>query len=254
MTELDTLKRAKMYMDKLARGINPVDDTVIPDEDVINNVRMIRCFLYISGVLQNVIDNTDETEPAVQQEKGRRNRKKQSRKKGAAHKSNFVVPENIHSKFQFSSQPIAISEFVKRINSLINKEVMQPISRDTIKNWLANKGLLKAVRMEDGQYEMLPTPKGEENGIILRRKTWEFGKYQVVLYSLEAQELIIENLKEIVEQKDIFLTRQEQWNDKHNEQLAMLFKKDYAIEDICELMERDIPFILKKLKKLDLIP
>ena len=33
MTELETLERAKMYMEKLANGINPIDDTVIPDED-----------------------------------------------------------------------------------------------------------------------------------------------------------------------------------------------------------------------------
>ena len=28
MTELEKIKRAKMYMDKLARGIDPIDDTM----------------------------------------------------------------------------------------------------------------------------------------------------------------------------------------------------------------------------------
>ena len=31
MTELETLERAKMYMEKLANGINPIDGSVIPD-------------------------------------------------------------------------------------------------------------------------------------------------------------------------------------------------------------------------------
>ena len=57
MTELETLQRAKMYMEKLANGVNPIDDSVIPDEDVVNNVRLSRCFFYVANVLQQVIDN-----------------------------------------------------------------------------------------------------------------------------------------------------------------------------------------------------
>ena len=44
MTELEKIERAKMYMDKLANGINPIDDTMAPDDDLINNVRLSRCF------------------------------------------------------------------------------------------------------------------------------------------------------------------------------------------------------------------
>lgn len=42
MTELEKIERAKMYMDKLANGINPIDDTMAPDDDLINNVRLPR--------------------------------------------------------------------------------------------------------------------------------------------------------------------------------------------------------------------
>ena len=43
MTELEKIERAKMYMDKLANGINPIDDTMAPDDDLINNVRLSGC-------------------------------------------------------------------------------------------------------------------------------------------------------------------------------------------------------------------
>lgn len=33
MTELDTIKRAKMYIDKMANGINPVTDTEVAEDD-----------------------------------------------------------------------------------------------------------------------------------------------------------------------------------------------------------------------------
>ena len=48
MTELEKIEQAKMYMDKLANGINPIDDTMAPDDDLINNVRLSRCFLLMS--------------------------------------------------------------------------------------------------------------------------------------------------------------------------------------------------------------
>lgn len=52
MTEIETLERAKMYMEKLANGINPIDDAVIPDEDIVNNVRLSRCFFFVANVLR----------------------------------------------------------------------------------------------------------------------------------------------------------------------------------------------------------
>ena len=57
MTELEKIERARMYIDKLANGINPIDDTVVPDGDIINNVRLSRCLFFVSDVLRQVIEN-----------------------------------------------------------------------------------------------------------------------------------------------------------------------------------------------------
>ena len=57
MTELEKLQRAKMYIDKMANGIHPIDNTPAADSDMINNVRISRCLFYISDILRQVIDN-----------------------------------------------------------------------------------------------------------------------------------------------------------------------------------------------------
>ena len=49
MTELETMQRAKMYLDKLARGIDPITDREMPEDAVLNNVRICRCLHYVSG-------------------------------------------------------------------------------------------------------------------------------------------------------------------------------------------------------------
>ena len=46
-----------MYIDKLANGINPLDDSSIPEDDIVNNVRISRCFFFISDILNKVIEN-----------------------------------------------------------------------------------------------------------------------------------------------------------------------------------------------------
>lgn len=56
MTELEVMQRAKMYMDKLAQGIDPITGNEMPEDSVLNQVRLARCFFYVSGVLQQVID------------------------------------------------------------------------------------------------------------------------------------------------------------------------------------------------------
>ena len=50
-TELETMKHTKEYIDKLANGIGPFSDKPVPDGDIINNVKLSRCFFYISGIL-----------------------------------------------------------------------------------------------------------------------------------------------------------------------------------------------------------
>lgn len=57
MTEIEKIERAKVYMEKLANGINPIDNTMAPDKDIINNVRLSRCFFFVSDVLRQVIEN-----------------------------------------------------------------------------------------------------------------------------------------------------------------------------------------------------
>lgn len=63
MTELETMQRAKMYIDKLAKGINPLDDSIVPEDGIINNVRLSRCLFYVSDVLRQVIENGGVTPP-----------------------------------------------------------------------------------------------------------------------------------------------------------------------------------------------
>ena len=51
---IEQLKRAKIFMDKLADGINPVTNTDV-DADTLRNAQIIDCFKYVSNVLDEDI-------------------------------------------------------------------------------------------------------------------------------------------------------------------------------------------------------
>ncbi len=54
MNELDKLKTAKEFIDKMAQGINPLTGQGASESDLIAEEKLSRFFSYISGVLQQI--------------------------------------------------------------------------------------------------------------------------------------------------------------------------------------------------------
>ena len=60
MDDLELMKRAKIFIDKLANGIDPLTDKPVPETDMVNNVRVARCLFYVSDVLRKVIGDSND--------------------------------------------------------------------------------------------------------------------------------------------------------------------------------------------------
>lgn len=95
MTELEILERARMYIEKLANGINPLDDSKIPDSDLVNQVRLSRCFSYVSGVLQQVIENGGTALPTKEKKTKKSRFSLQYEKRSA-----FRISQTPHSNYR----------------------------------------------------------------------------------------------------------------------------------------------------------
>ncbi len=180
MTEIETLIRAKTYIEKLANGINPIDDTVIPESDTLNNVRLSRCLFYVSDVLRQVIE--DKEKPIV--------------KKVA--KENFYITFEEMQKFEYSDVPISITEIAKRINALTDSDNMKKITYKNITDWLLSIEILEVSEKPNGKTTKMPTKHGSELGIITELRTGAQGVYTAVLYNRNAQQFVIDNIEAIV--------------------------------------------------------
>ncbi len=179
MTELEKMQRAKMYIDKLANGINPLTDTEMPEDETLNQVRISRCLFYVSEVLGRVIDNGGEV--------GR---------KGAVLQLPFSVTDEQLSKAEISEQPVGVAIIAKRIAAVLDENV-KSVPATHISNWLVQNGYLtECIRMN--KREKISTQKGEALGIVTVDSVNPSGvPYRKNIYSADAQKFIIDNIAKI---------------------------------------------------------
>ncbi len=184
MTELEKIEYAKMYIDKLANGINPLNNTPVPEDEVINQVKVSRCLFYVSDILRQVMNHG-----GIAQEK----RKSQKQ---------FSLPMKQKTKFEFSDRPISISELTKRINEIKPEENMKNLPYGWITSWLVQKELLEIKELEDGRLAKWPTELGQKAGITLEERKGLNKTYYVTVYDQTAQKFILGNLDAVIETRN----------------------------------------------------
>lgn len=184
MTELEKTAYAKSFIDKLANGINPLDNQPIEETDIVNNVRISRCLFYVSDILRKVIEAGGVVPP-----------KKSER-------IPFAITQEQLAKFQFSPSPIPISALANRINDLIDTTVTKPFCYKHVTDWLITIGALFEETNSNGKTVKTPTEEGERLGISVEIRTGLHGDYRVVVYNRDAQQFIIDNIYTIISSAD----------------------------------------------------
>lgn len=173
MTELETIARAKQYLDKLANGIDPLTDLPVAENDVVNQVRISRCLFFVSDVLRQVLENGGI---------------------GKGSKVPFsTTPEQL-ARVQFSSEPLRITELCQRITDATGQANMTRLAPATILDWLESLGMLAKTADADGKQKRRPTSAGNQLGITESMRSGRMGDYVAVLYNEAAQHFIVDNL------------------------------------------------------------
>lgn len=182
MTELEKIRHARNYVEKLANGVNPLNGFQIPDEGLLNDVRISRCLFYVADVLRRVEENGGVIKPGKKQKK-----------------LPFRLSYDQRHKYEYSAVPITISELTRRINSLIDEETMSKIRLRHISDWLLELGLLESGVDVMGKSFRRPTAKGMEFGLSTIQRRGENGEYTQTLYNRSAQQFIVDNLDAVLE-------------------------------------------------------
>ena len=175
MTELETMQRAKMYLDKLAQGIDPITNQEIHDDSVLNNVRLARCFFYVSDVLGKVIDNGGSVGQPVR------------------NVDFFITPEQL-ARVQIMDYPVRITELTEALHQAVGDPQMKKPNVKKITDWLMKNGFMTQVTGPDGKAHRVPTDRGLKMGMSTRLRQTCDGEYQAVYYNSDAQQFVLDNL------------------------------------------------------------
>ena len=181
MEEMDMLKRAKWYMDQLAQGIDPVTQQELPADTCLNNVRMARCFSYVSGVLNKVIENGGFVG-----------------KKPTAKREPFVYSDEFANLLHPKEGSVSIRDFTTYVGDTATRFNMKSPPTTAFTNWLVSKGLLKEEVGFDRKKRKVTTGISETVGIYSETRQGTYGEYVALLYSPQAQQFLIDNMEQIV--------------------------------------------------------
>ena len=245
MTEAEKIRYAKMFVDKLANGIDPLTDAPIPEGEVIHQVRISRCLFYVSDHLRQMAEQKEQPPEKTSGEEELRP---------------FFLSMEQRGGFQFSDEPIAVSEFVRRLNSLADSGQMKKLSHLYVTRWLLNLGALEEISDLNGKKSKRPTRKGEELGLRVEERHGEKGPYSLILYNSAAQHFLLDNLDGILglaaQKAERVSTRERQgmrWTRPQEEFLAELFRKRVPIGEIAAALKRSEGAVRLRLEKLGLI-
>jgi hypothetical protein len=175
MTELEKLQEVRMYIYKLANGIDPIHDTPTSESDIVNDVRLSRCFFYVTQVLDQEIQRHSKGSNKIQ-------------------KQPFSITYAQLSQVPLSNTPIAISQIVRRINQQIDNEKMNLLKSTCVADWLVELGMLQFEELHNGSKVKRPTDAGFKLGLTVEHRTGPNGSYSVVLYNTSAQQFVLDNL------------------------------------------------------------
>lgn len=247
MTELEKMQRAKMYLDKLANGIDPLTDHIVPETDLVNNVRISRCLFYVSDILRKIIENDGVIGKVPKPKKPA--------------KAPFAITAQELSGFSFSERPIPVSEITRRINDLIDSETMVKLKYTSITTFLMQSGLLAPAETKDGTTTRMPTAQGRNLGIFVEEREGSSGSYSVTVYNTDAQHFLLDHIEAIAEanrqasaSKVGYAEFQgKPWEPAHDETLVDLFKKNVPISEIAVTLKRTESAIYSRLKKHGLV-
>lgn len=188
-TELDTMKHAKEYIDKIANGIDPFTDKPIPDDDIVNNVKLSRCFFYISGILEKVIENGGEVSPVKTVEVVK------SGRRGVV-----VITDEARAAFKCFINEVTPTAFTDMINKHLDPDISGRLKKNAIADWLSEVGMLENYELPNGKMHRRPTESGSNEGIRLSEYFSADGfPRTAIMLSPAAQQFILDNIDAIAE-------------------------------------------------------
>ncbi|HCY49751.1 MAG TPA: hypothetical protein DHU79_05775 [Clostridiales bacterium] len=191
MTEAQKILYAKNYIDKMANGQNPLTDEALPDDDLLNNVKITRCLFFVSSLLQELVDL--KSGPQTTEQKHTYNKPK----------TTFEATKEMIDGFPYdNTHEMYIKQVVDYFNAFAEANGMRKVYTTAVLDWLTKNEYLLDVTT-DGENHKAVSGLGKQYGVFSQLRKDSEGKcYSLITLNESAQRLVAEHINEIAaEQK-----------------------------------------------------
>lgn len=244
MSEFEKLIRARMYIHKLANGIDPISNTCIEQDSILNNIRISRCFFYVVEVLDQLIANS-----------------------GVIGKNKtsipFFITEEQKAKILPIERKVLVGQITDKINAVTAENNCKKFNAVWITNWLLEHGYLEIKRDARGHNKRFATLKGYEIGIAVESRNGRYGVFNVNTYNENAQKFIVDNLDLIIrhaQEPKLKITNtqanspqtsaEKVWTEAQDITLLDLYNKDVPLYEIAVTFKCSIDEVKNRLRTL----
>ena len=176
--DVEKIFKAKKIIQKIAEGVNPINGEEIEKNSFLHDPRMIRCFAFIAGVLD------DEMERKLYG-----NRQKPD--------SFSITPEE-KKLIELPDRSIGVNEFARCVNSVINTSRSKKLSGAVINKQLKKMGILSEEITQEGKKRTIVNDKSSNYGIETEKRSFNGNEYDMILFNEKGKKFLLENLESIM--------------------------------------------------------
>lgn len=176
------LEIAIKYVERISNGCNPVNNTPLDNNDIMNNPNIIRCMYFIKDILEEVrynggiVGGKKEKEPSM------------------------PFPIEILDEFTYK-EDMSITHVLNQIYEPIAELNVKKVSVTKVTAALKEEGyLLDEPNPETGKTRKVPSVKGKELGIYVIEREYNGRIYQSVTYNRNAQGYVVGLIRKLVEE------------------------------------------------------
>lgn len=176
MNETEKIEKAINVLQKIAKGIDPLTGGQISEDSFLNDPKIIRCFYFVSEVLDNVV-------------------------KGAysnRNLTNFNITEEQRKNVVFPEGKIGVNEFSKVINKYIDPITSKKITGVELNKRLKKRGILSEVETNDGKKRTVTNDSSIKYGFESISREYNGVEYDQVVINDKGKYFLLENLEKIM--------------------------------------------------------
>ncbi|KAB3529393.1 hypothetical protein [Alkaliphilus serpentinus] len=175
--DFERIDKAKLILEKIAKGVNPVTGEQIENDSFLNDPRVIRCFYFVTEILDNV-------------RKGAYNSGKNTK---------FIITPEQKGMVEFPANNIGVNEFSKHVNACLDLSISKKLSGTELNKRLKKLGILSEEKTEESKTRTITNEKSKEYGFESEKRSFNGVEYEMVVINDKGKNYLLENIEAIME-------------------------------------------------------